>query len=1085
MKNAVAVVLVLLAAAAAVEAQVDARMLRFPDVSHDRIAFVYAGDIWVAPKEGGTAVRLSTPEGEESFPRFSPDGGRIAFTANYDGNEDIYVVPTAGGVPRRLTHHPDGDRMLDWYPDGRSILLASGMASGKQRFRQLYRLAAEGGLPAKLPVPYGEFGTLSPDGRMLAYTPLSRDFRTWKRYRGGMAPDIWLFDLDSRTSRRLTDDPANDGQPMWHGDTVYFLSDRDESMRSNLWAHDLSTDELRQVTRFEDFDVRFPSIGPGEIVFENGGRLYLLELATETTREVEIDVVTDRATLLPRAEMVGDEIEWGDVSPSGKRAVFEARGEVFTVPAEHGVTRNLTRSSGVAERYPAWSPDGTTVAYFSDRSGEYELVVRPADGSGEERTVTDIGKGFRYPPVWSPDGSRVAFIDSTLTVRMVDVADGTAVEVDSTWWMNHPSLERFHLAWSPDSRWLAYSKVVETQLDAVFLYDTASGELERVTSGFYDASQPVFDPDGKYLYYLSAQHFDALYGPFDNTWVYANPTVVMAVPLRADVPSPLAPRNDEEGAEDGGDGSGDGDGQDADDEDADGADEQAPPVEIDRDGFERRAVRLPVDPGRYTDLAAVSGKVLYRRLPNTGADGEKTPLAFWDLEEREERQILADVDGYRLSADGEHLLAASGGSWAIVDVAADQSLEEPLDLGGLETTVDPPAEWRQIFREAWRLQRDYFYDPNLHGVDWQAVGDRYAALLDDVVTRWDLNFLLGELIGELNASHAYRGGGDLEQAPRRSVGLLGVDWELAEGAYRVARIARGAPWDSEVRSALDQPGVDVSEGDWVLAVNGVPVDPSKDPWAAFQGLAGQTVVLTVNDRPSTDGAREVLVETLDDEARLRNLEWIESKRRMVEEATGGRVGYVYVPSTGIDGQDELFRMYRAQLHKDGVIIDERFNNGGQIPDRFIELLAREPLNYWAVRGPRDWQSPPVAHAGPQAMLINGWSGSGGDLFPWYFRQAGLGPLIGTRTWGGLIGISGVPPLVDGGVVTVPTFAFYTTDGEWAVEGVGVAPDIEVVDDPAQMVDGGDPQLERAIEWIIGQLEAGSPEPPARPEYDRR
>ncbi|HSO22714.1 MAG TPA: PDZ domain-containing protein, partial [Chondromyces sp.] len=574
------------------------------------------------------------------------------------------------------------------------------------------------------------------------------------------------------------------------------------------------------------------------------------------------------------------------------------------------------------------------------------------------------------------------------------------------------------------------------------------------------------------------------------TWVYANPTQLVAVPLRKDVPSPLAPRNDVEPA--------DGDEPEPDDDGGAGAkgegddtskekeqEKEPAPVTIDLEGFEARSVVLPPEAGQYTDLAAVEGKVLYRRLVRTGAAEGPSPIVFWDLEKREEKTILDTADGYAVSADGDKLLAVSGGSFAIVDVAPGQKLEKTLATGSMEMTVVPQEEWRQIFADAWRLQRDYFYDPTMHGVDWEAMRERYGALLDDVVTRWDLNFVIGELIGELNTSHSYRGGGDVEEPARRGVGLLGVDWELADGAYRIAKIVRGAPWDTEQRSPLAEPGVDVAEGDWVLAVNGTPVDPAKDPWAAFQGLAETAVLLTVNDRPSFEGAREVLVTTLSSEDRLRNLAWIESNRLKVEQASGGRIGYAYVPSTGIGGQTELYRMFRAQFHKDGLIIDERFNNGGQVPDRFVELLNRPLFNFWAVRSGRDWQTPTISHTGPKAMLVNAWSGSGGDAFPYYFRAAGLGPLIGTRTWGGLIGYSGQPALIDGGRLTVPTFSFYNLEGEWEVEGYGVDPDIEVVDDPSLMLDGGDPQLERAIAEVMRALEADPPQRPERPEYPVR
>ena len=1085
-RSAVIVGIVLLAAGTA-DAQIDARLLRQPDVSATEIAFVYGGDIWVVSKEGGLAQRLSTPTGEESFPRFSPDGQQIAFTGNYDGNQDIFVMPTKGGLPTRLTHHPDPDRMLDWYPNGEDILFATPMTSEKQRFRKLYRVPVTGGLPEVLPVPYGEFGSISPDGATLAYMPMSRDFRTWKRYRGGTAPEIWLFGLGDFQAKNLTQNDANDGQPMWHGSTLYFLSDRDANLRANIWAYELLTDTVRQVTHFEDFDIHFPAIGPDDMVFENGGRLYVMDLATETARPIDVKVVTDRATLRPRAVKVGDRLTDGDISPSGKRAVLAARGEIFSLPAEHGVVRNLTRTSAFAERHPAWSPDGKILAYFSDRTGEYQLTFRPADGTGEETTLTELGPGYRYTPMWSPDSKKIVFIDNLQVIHLYDVESDEITEVDRGLWMTQGALDNFEVSWSADSRWFAYSRGLDNRQSAVFLYDATAGERHQATSGFVDSSNPVFDPEGEYLYYLSARTFEPDYSSFDRTWIYTNPTQVVAVPLRADVASPLAPRNDVED---------NGDDEEEKDDNADkeeGEDEKkdddkpkkTETVKIDLDGFEARTVVLPPAAGQYANLAAVKGKVLYQRQPRTGSNSEESPIVFWDLEDREEKTILDNADGYGVSADGEKMIVLSGDTVAIVSVAPKQKMDKTLATSSMEMTVNPPEEWRQIFNDSWRLERDFFYDPNMHGVDWPAMRERYGALLDDVITRWDLNFIIGELIGEINTSHSYRGGGDVERGERRGVGLLGVDWALADGAYRIAKIVTVAPWDTEVRSPLAEPGVDVSEGDWVLAVNGTPIDTGMDPWAAFEGLAETTVILTVNDRANFDGAREVLVETLGSEARLRNLAWIESNRRKVDEATDGRVGYIYVPDTGRGGQTELYRMWRPQISKDGLIIDERFNNGGQIPDRFVELLNRPLHNFWAVRSGNDWQTPFMSQIGPKVMLINAWSGSGGDAFPYYFRAAGLGPLIGTRTWGGLIGYSGCPALVDGGRLTVPTFSFYNTDGEWDVENYGVDPDIEVVDDPSLMLNGGDPQLDRAIAEVLEALDKNPPVQPERPAYPVR
>ncbi len=1069
-------VFALVACGLPVQAQISARMLRYPDVSDTQVAFVYAGDIWLVAREGGIAHRLSSPAGEESFPRFSPDGQSVAFSGNYDGNMDVYVLPVTGGEPRRITHHPMPDRVLDWYPDGNHILYASSMESGRQRFNQFFRTPAAGGLPEKLPVAYGEFGVLSADGKTLAFTTMTQDFRTWKRYRGGWSPDIWLFDLEKQTAENITNNDANDSQPMWHERTLFFLSDRGPEQRNNLWAYDLDTRTSEQVTHFDAFDLHFPSAGPSDIVFEAGGKLYLLDLNTRQQREVQVDIVTDLASRKPRTENAADLIQNASISPTGKRAVFEARGDVFSVPAEHGPVLNLTASSGVAERYPTWSPDGKQVAYFSDRSGEYELTVRPADGTGEETTLTRLGPGFRFTPLWSPDSKKIVFVDQAMQIHLFDLTSKRDAVIDRQQWMYYGGLSAFRASWSPDSRWLAYARDLENRSTAIVLYDARNGESHQATSGYYTDASPAFDPEGNYLFFLSGRTFSPSYSDLDNSWIYPNTVNIVAAPLRKDVASPMAPRNDVETAD-----TTSTEKPEAKKEAA----EEPRPVEIDLEGFEERLVVLPPKAGNYADLRAVEGKVLYRRLPRTGAGEEKAPVVFYDLKEREEKTILEDADMAQASHDGKMLLVRVDDRYGILEIKPDQKLEKPMQTGELEMTVDPLAEWRQLFSDAWRFERDLFYDPNMHGVDWNTLREQYGALINDAATRWDVSYVLGEMIAELNASHTYQGGGDTPSEEKRNVGLLGIDWRLENGAYRVAKIISGAPWDSEVRSPLAQPGINVGVGDYILAVNGRHLNPEKDPWAAFDGLAGQPVVLTVNSRPTMEGARQVVVNTLSDETRLRHLAWIEANRKRVDEATEGRVGYIYVPSTGVDGQTELVRQFQAQFTRPALIVDERFNSGGQIPDRFIELLNRPALAFWAVRDGREWQWPPVSHFGPKVMLINGWSGSGGDAFPFYFREAGLGPLIGTRTWGGLIGLTGAPPLIDGGAVTVPTFRMYGPDGKWFPEGYGVEPDILVVDDPGEMAKGRDPQLERAIEEALRLLEAQPAPRPERPAYEDR
>jgi len=661
-----------------VSARTDARMFRYPDVSATHIAFVYAGDIWTVPRAGGNATRLSSPRGEESFPRFSPDGSKIAFSANYDGNTDVYVVPTEGGEPVRLTYHPMDDRVIGWHPDGKRILFASGRESGRQRFSQFYLVSVDGGQPEKLPVPYGEFGAFSADGKQFAYMPQSQDFRTWKRYRGGWSPDLWLFDLTTFASRNLTNNPANDAQPMWHGNTLYFISDRDKIARNNIWAMDTATGRARQVTTLTSYDITFPSAGKDAIVYQAGGRLYLLDLATERTAEVPVSVVTDEQTLRPRTEKAEDLIVSGGVSPTGQRAVFEARGDVVTVPAEFGPVMNVTRSSGIAERYPRWSPDGKWLAYWSDRSGEYELTVRPADGSGAERQVTKLGPGFRYTPYWSPDNTKIAFADQSARLRIVDVETGALTDVDqSPQWLSHGPIDAWRFAWSADSRWLAWQRGrAEKGNNAIFLFDTRGSARHQVTSGYMNDQLPVFDPDGKYLYYTSDRTFDPVYGAFDNTWTYANATRIIAVPLRKDVKSPLAARNNmEAAAADAKPGAGATPADKPADTAAAAAGPKAPPaLDIDLDGFENRAIVLPVRAGNYADLWATSGKVIYRRLPRAGSGEEASPIVYFDLAERKEQTLIDDADGLDVSSDGKKALVAKAGRFGIVDVKPGQKI---------------------------------------------------------------------------------------------------------------------------------------------------------------------------------------------------------------------------------------------------------------------------------------------------------------------------------------------------------------------------------------------------------------------------
>jgi len=1255
-----------------------AGMMRFPDVGPTHIVFSYANDLWLVPREGGTAVPLASPPGQEIFARFSADGRTIAFCGNYDGNLDLYTIPVDGGLPFRVTHHPAAEILCDWTPDGRLLFATNGMGP-YGRIAELFSVAPEGGLPEKLPVPYGARAAISPDGQWLAYTPHNRDGRTWKRYRGGMASDIWLFNLRDHTSRKITDWEGTDSFPMWQGDMLYYLSDAGPAHRLNIWAYDFTAGSHLQITHFTDYDVEWPAIGPGpsgkgEIVFQNGPDLYLLDLATEKARTVEVTIPGDRPKIRPQTVDASDLIFDGDVSSTGKRATFEARGDIWTLPAEKGFPRNLTHTVGIAERNPAWSPDKKWIAYFSDATGEYELYITQSDGKGETRQLTTDGKVFRYNPTWSPDSKYILFTDYSGAVYLHTIESGETRLIDQDPMARVPAPH-----WSHDSRWITYEKFGDNQQPAIWLYNREQDEKHQVTSGFLSDYAPTFDRKGKYLFYASSRSLGNPIGDdMGSGYVYAGTGTLIAVPLRDDVKYPWMPKNDEETWDsEGGAAKENGKDKDAekakdddkkDGDNGDGAkrdeadkekpaekakddgltgvwegnikgDEPLPPdgfdlkitvrlsdgtvlghvtagphsgtitegsfnresgalsftldvttdegtetfsvsatisgesmtgevtgedfhatftasrtsrdvpeeekteegekekekpaeeVKIDLDGFEMRGFQLPVPRGHYGNLAVNDKNQLIYGSNGAPGSGKPAEIKLLDLddEKKEEKTVISGTGSFAISADGKKLLVHSGDAYAIVDAAAGQKLDKKIPLDGMRVTIDPREEWREIFNDAWRIQREFFYAPNMHGVDWDAVRQRYGKMLDDCASREDVSYVIGEMIGELNVGHAYYMGGTTDPGPSVSVGMLGCDFELHDGAYRIKKIYHGAPWDSDARGPLSRPGVNVKEGDYLLAVDGVPLDTSKDPWAAFQGMAGRTVMLTVSSKPTLEaeetGAeehaeefaesapaenadevasqpasaesaenkeeqvekepREVLVDLLSGEGDLRFRAWIEHNRAYVEEKTGGTVGYIYVPDTAFDGRREMARQFYGQRNKAALIIDERWNSGGFTPERMVEMLNRPVTNYWVRRYGRPNASPGDAQQGPKCMLINGMAGSGGDAFPYYFRKAGVGPLIGMRTWGGLVGISGNPRLIDGAYMSVPTFAFYETDGTWGVEGHGVDPDIEVIDDPAKMVDGDDPQLDAAIELMQTEVEQHPYVPVPHPDYPDR
>lgn len=1074
------------------QAQMSAKLIQHPDVSKTHVVFTYGNDLWIVPKTGGQASRLSSPVGRETNARFSPDGNTVAFEANYDGNQDLYTLDIRGGVPKRVTGHGMDEIIQDWYPDGKSILYTSSMESGKQRFQQFYRVAAEGGLPQKLPVAVAANGSLSPDGTKIAFTEKTRIYRTWKRYRGGTAADIYVMDLNTLQSENITNSAANDELPMFHGTDIFYLSDRDENKRFNIWKYNMLTKQHAQITRFTEYDIHYPAIGPDDMVFEAGGKLYIMDLTTFTPKEVMIHATGDFNAIKPVSKNVGGNIVYFNISPDGNRALAESRGDVFTLPKENGITENITRSSGTFERYPAWSPDGRYLAYFSDASGEYELTLRDLK-TRTEKTITKLGPGFRYNIYWSPDSKKVVYVDQTMRIHLTDITTGATDVIDQDISLFEGGLRRFKASWSGDSRYITYPITQANGNGAIFIFDSKTKKSTKVTSGYFSDNNPVFDREGKYIFFTTNRSFNPIYSDFENTWVYANATKIAALPLTKEVLSPLAEKNDtvaivlEEVKPDKKEDK-KADKKKKDSKEAETTDEKKiKDVVIDFDRMESRVVVLPVTGGNIGGIAAAEGKLVYLKFPNSGVSEGKGELKYYDIDKKEEKTILADCNGFELSADGKSVIAAnSSNQMAIVKADADQKYDKPINTSGMVCMINPREEWKQIFNDVWRLERDFFYDKSMHGVDWAAMKVKYGKLIDECVTRHDVNFVIGELIGEMNASHTYRGGGDDQNAPRKNTGYLGIDWGKKDGEFYVKRIIQAGDWDTEVRSPLAEPGIQVQEGDYILSVNGMPLRDFTDPWIAFTDMAEKPVELMVGKTTDITKAQKVLVKTLRDETRLRNLAWIENNRKIVDEASNGEIGYVYVPSTGVeDGQYDLVRMFYAQWHKKGLIIDERFNNGGQIPDRFVELLNRKPLAYFNVRDGKDWQWPPVGHFGPKAMLINGWSGSGGDAFPDYFRKAGLGPLIGTRTWGGLIGISGCPGLIDGGTVTVPTFRMYNPDGTWFPEGYGVDPDIEVKEDPTSLARGTDVQLQKAIDEVLKQLKNKPNQHPAAPGKEDR
>jgi len=1071
----------------------DPLLLQKPALSTNRIVFSYAGDLWSVPREGGAAARVTSGSGNETDPAFSPDGQQIAFTGEYDGNVDVFIVPASGGVPKRLTWHPSPDRVLGWTTDGKRILFSSARTA-YSRFAEMFTVPAEGGVEEKLPFPSGYEASMAPDGQSIAYEPIGRAFTMWKKYRGGQTTRIWLARLSDSSIVKVPRANSNDFNPMWAGDRVYFLSDRNGPV--TLFAYEIKSKAVREAIPNRGLDVKSASLGPGAIVYEQFGGIHLYDLKSGKTSPVPIRVQGDFGELRPRLVNVGRRLGSAAVSPSAARAVFAARGEIITVPAEKGDPRNLTNTPGIMERDPQWSPDGKSIAYLSDESGEYALHVRPQNGAGQV-TKIELKPGFYRSPQYSPDSKRIALVDTFARLWYVDLETRKQVEVaQDTYQMRNGDISG---VWSPDSKWLAYSKVLPNRLSAIHLYSLAEGKSTQVTDGMSDATHPVFDRDGKYLYFTASTNSGEGLGLDIHAIARTSTSSIYLVVLDKSLPSPLAPESDEEKTAE--------EKKPAEPAKPDAAKPKppaTPEVKIDLDGIDQRILAMPMPARRYMMLqTGKAGTLLALEAPAAQGRPAGATVHRYDLKARKSDAPLSGVTFFRMSHNGEKALYRQGENWTIAALrpmptgpgggppaAAPPAGGPPkgaLKTAGIEVHVDPVQEWKQMYREAWRIERDWFYDRNIHGLDIKEAEKKYEPYLRGVAARSDLSYLFQEMLGNMVVSHMGTGGGDLPEVKRVQTGLLGADYEVSNGRYRFQRVYSGENWNPQLRAPLTQPGVNVKAGEYLLAVNGRDVRPPENVYSFFEGLADKSVLLRVGADPGGAGAREVTVVPIANEGGLRNLAWIEENRRKVDRMTGGKVAYIYMPDTATGGLTAFNRYFYAQIGKEAAIVDERFNGGGLLATDIAEILNRKPLSAASNRV-GDPLVQPQGIFGPKVMIINERAGSGGDAMPWYFKRAGVGKLIGTRTWGGLVGMAGGPGLMDGGFIGAPSSGIYNPlSGEWEVENIGVAPDIEVEQDPALVRKGADPQLEKAVETVLAELKKNPPPKlrrPAFPNYHR-
>lgn len=1060
----------------------DTKLLSQPAISDNHIAFVYAGDLWIAGNDGSNVRRLTSDDGIESNPVFSPDGKLIAFSAQYDGNTDVFIVSSEGGVPKRLTWHPGSDIVRGFTPDGSSVLFISPRFVFTRRYNQLFTVPIKGGFPESLKIPYAFKATYSPDGKRLAYTPLGERFRQWKHYRGGTVSTIWLYTSADHSVVKIPqpEGRCNDTDPMWIENKVYFRSDRNGEF--NLFSYDINSKKIEQLTQYSDFPILSASAHNDKIIYEQAAHIHILNLQDLQSEKLTVGVATDLLEVRPRYVKGSRYIRNSSISPTGARAVFEFRGEIITVPAEKGDPRNLTNTPGVHERSPVWSPDGKLIAYFSDESGEYKLHISQQDGKGETRKFELNGSGFYASPVWSPDNKKLTFTDNARNLYLIDLGSGTISKIASEYLYAPGAFGKIRGVWSYDSKWIVYTLNSEAYIQKVYVYSLSDKKSYPITDGMSEVSDPVFDESGKYLYFFAST--DA--GPVKHWFAMSNTDMRMTnniylVTLRKDIPSPLAKESDEEKEKE------------TEQEENDngkkgkkGKQEKMEPLFIDFDGINQRIIALPVSSGNYYDLrAGEEGQVYYLEASATtgGPNANDPKLHKYDLKDRKDEVILQKVDRYQISQDKKKILYAVNGDWNIVPASGEEKKDDgKLKTDAIEVRIDPKAEWNQIFDEAWRINRDYFYATNMHGVDWSAMKEKYSVFLPHLSCRSDLNRVIRWMCSELSVGHHRVGGGDYYFDPELvEGGLLGADYTIDNGRYKFKKVYGGLNWNPDLRSPLTEPGINVKAGEYLLAVNGQELLSSTNLFSLFEKSAGKIVELTVGPNPDGSGSRTVNVVPVSSESSLRNRDWVEGNIEKVDKATNGRVAYVYVPNTTTLGHIYFKRYFFPQVHKDAIIIDERFNGGGSVADYYIDLLRRPFVSYWNMRYGADLKTPSASIQGPKVMLIDETAGSGGDLLPWMFRKFKLGKLIGKRTWGGLVGTLGFPILMDGGYVSAPNLAIWTEDG-WIVENVGVPPDIEVEQLPAEVINGRDPQLEKAIEVILNELKENPPVKPERPPY---